>query len=142
MPDRGKKEEIERLRKHEDELILTGANVFLIAHMLLVMAISTGYLSFNARIPIVCLGIVLSIFWIFIGFRHRALMNWYLDKIIEDKSTSNISQIHAELRNWKEKNFWYRITGHNKGFRATNIRCIWIACAFLIFWVVMAFILN
>jgi len=118
-------EEIERLRKHEDQLILSGANIFLVAHTLLVMAVSVGHLAINARILIICLGIVLSIFWIVIGLRHRALMNWYSGKITSAKSS--ISQIHAELRSWTRKNPWYRYTGHNVGLRATNIRCIWIA---------------
>ena len=103
--EEGKIKEIEELRKHEDELISTGANIFLIAHTLLVTAVSIGHLCGNARLVIVIIGIVLSIFWICIGVRHRALMNWYSDKIIGDKPSSSISKIHAGLRTWKKKNF-------------------------------------
>ncbi len=107
--------ELEDLRKHEDDLIFTEGNFFLIALTLLATAVNIGALS--VKILIVITAIVLSIFWILIGIRHRALMNWYIKEIINHRNSinssdqTNLSQIHIKLRDWKKQNCSYRCTG-------------------------------
>jgi len=131
-------QKLEDLRKHEDNLIFNEANIFLIAETLLITAI-TNEVPVSVKILIVCTAIILSILWILIGIRHRVLLDYYNTEI-KDTHNQNpdcISSIHRKLSNWKEKNFWYVITGHNYGFSATNIRCIFLPAIFLIFWILL-----
>ena len=61
------------------------------------MVIGIGSLKANARLAVLRLGLVLSIFWISIGVRHKALMKGYLDKIIKNNSSSDIARLLANL---------------------------------------------
>lgn len=135
-------QELEDLRKHEDDLIFSEANIFLIAQTLLVTAISIGA-SANSIVKfiITSMAILLSILWIILGFRHNSLMKWHNDEIsklnIQDRT--HLTQIHIKLRDWKKQNCSYYLTGHNHGFSATYIRCILIPFLFLGFWIFMFF---
>ena len=134
---------IEKLRKHEDELISSRTSIFLIANGLLAAAIGVSSLNQTAKLPLAGLGTVLSIFWLLIGIRQRALMDWYYERITNgiDCQSCDISKIHKELSNFKKTSRSYLYTGQKIHLRAITIISIWMPVCFLIFWGFMIFIL-
>ncbi len=128
-------EKLEQLRKHEDGLISQRANIFIVAHALLVAAIGVSSPKETSRLAVVVLGVVLSLFWVSSGIRHRSLMNWYT-KQIEDLNL-DFSAIIKEVKLFKATDVWFMLGGQRVGLRVLNIVCVWIPITFLVFWVIM-----
>ena len=125
--------EIERLRTHEDSLITERTNNFLVAHSVLIMAISISSFETIIGYPVSILGFVLSIFWIFVLGRQYFVMGHFTGELKKDTGYCQ-SRVRINLGNFKDNKWYFRWTGHNNGFRALHIMCFWIPSFFLLFW--------